>query len=255
MSQAAAAKANYGIDAPAVLRRFVILAIAGDAAGLLFLLLLRRFMPPALAISIAISLFWMAAFFLGTAALMFYGSKVGKLRLRDRLIAAIPWRGGERVLDVGCGHGLMLIGAAKRLTSGKATGIDIWQTQDQAGNSAASTMENARREGVEGRIELRDADARKIPFDDGTFDVVLSSWALHNIYDAAGRETALREIVRVLKPGGRVAIVDIRHGVDYERILSAAGMRDVHRGNRTFAFLIPTDTVTAIKPNAQAQRA
>jgi len=129
---------------------------------------------------------------------------VGKLRLRDRVIAAIRWRGDERVLDVGCGHGLMLIGAARRLSTGKAVGIDIWQQEDQAGNSMASTQMNARIEGVEGRVELRDGDARKIPFADGTFDVVLSSWALHNIYDAPGRETALREIARILKPGGTV---------------------------------------------------
>jgi SAM-dependent methyltransferase len=251
MGETAAAKADYGIDAPDVLRRFVILAVAGDAGGLLFLLVLRRFMPPVIAITIAISLFWMSAFFLATAALMFYGSKVGKLRLRDRVLAAIAWRGDERVLDVGCGHGLMLIGAAKRLSGGgRAIGIDIWQTQDQAGNSAKSTMENARREGVEGRVELRDADARKIPFGDGTFDVVLSSWALHNIYDAGGREQALREIVRVLKPGGVVAIMDIRHGAEYERVFCDAGMSDVRRGDRSFMFVIPTETVSARKGSA-----
>src|SRR5205823_1073831 len=115
----------------------------------------------------------------------------------------IRWRGDERVLDVGCGHGLMLLGAAKRLTSGRATGIDIWSREDQKANSAEATLENARREGVADRVELLTADAREIPFPDGSFDVVISSFAIHNIYDRAQRGRAIREIARVLKPGGR----------------------------------------------------
>jgi ubiquinone/menaquinone biosynthesis C-methylase UbiE len=43
------------------------------------------------------------------------------------------------------------------------------------------------------------------------FAVALSSWALHSIYDAAGRTQAIREIVRVRKPGGQAALLDIRH--------------------------------------------
>ena len=65
------------------------------------------------------------------------------------------------MLDVGCGHGLMLIGAAKRLSSGRAIGIDIWQDVDQANNSAAATRRNAELEGVS--VAVRDGDARRIP--------------------------------------------------------------------------------------------
>ena len=78
---------------------------------------------------------------------MFWGSKVGKLRLRDKIIASIPWRGDEQVLDVGCGHGLMLLAVAKRLQSGRAIGIDIWSQVDQADNNPESTLANARIEG------------------------------------------------------------------------------------------------------------
>ncbi len=150
---------------------------------------------------------------------MFWGSKFGKLRLRDKIISSIPWRGDERVLDVGCGHGLMLIGAAKRLTSGKAVGIDLWQKEDQSDNSREATLQNVHLENVTDRIELLDGDARKLPFADKSFDVILSSWAIHNIYDRAGRETAIHEIVRVLKPGGRLLIADIRHTAQYARVL------------------------------------
>jgi arsenite methyltransferase len=178
---------------------------------------------------------------------MLWGSKIGKLRLRDKVVNDIPWRGDEAVLDVGCGHGLLLIAAAKRLRSGKAIGIDLWQREDQAGNSRDATWQNVQLENVEAQVELRDGDARKLPFADNTFDVVVSSWALHNIYDKAGREAAVREIVRTLKPGGRVAIIDIGHTHEYARVLQTAQMMSVKRTSPNFLFVIPTFTVTATK--------
>jgi len=187
--------ANYGIDAPTVLRNLILGAIA---CYLLAFFVLRGFIGPAIGFTIA-------------AIFMLWGSLIGKFRARDKVLNAIPWRGDEQVLDVGCGHGLMLIGAAKRLKSGRATGIDIWQNVDQASNSADATNLNAQLEGVANVVDIRDGDARKIPFGDETFDVVVSSLALHNIYDKAEREQALREIARVTKRDGYVGIVDIRH--------------------------------------------
>src|SRR5438445_6245898 len=102
----------------------------------------------------------------------------------------------------------MLIGVARRLTSGKAFGIDLWQTEDQSGNDPKQTLANAMAEGVHERIEIRTGDMRELPFDAASLDVVLSSWAIHNIYEAQGRRKALQEIVRVLRPGGNLAIVD-----------------------------------------------
>ena len=69
----------------------------------------------------------------------------------------------------------MLIGAAKRLNSGKATGVDIWRGEHISGNRPEATWQNARAEGVAGRIKLKDGDARALPFGDATFDVVVSS--------------------------------------------------------------------------------
>src|SRR6185295_19128098 len=101
------------------------------------------------------------------------------------------------------------------LTTGKATGIDIWQTQDLSGNKMEATLENARREGVAGRVEIQTADMRKMPFSDGTFDVVVSRAAIHNLYDAGDRAAAIREIARVMKPGFLALIEDIRHFRQY----------------------------------------
>ena len=114
------------------------------------------------------------------------------------------------MLDVGCGLGLFLIGAAKRLSTGRAVGIDKWQQEDLSGNNEGA-LSNAMIEGVADKVEVHTGDARKLPFPDASFDVVLSSMALHNIYNAGERQTAVREIARVLAPGGRVLIVDVRH--------------------------------------------
>ncbi len=231
-------RADYGIDAPGVVRNLAVIGLALLAAAAVFAV----WFPP---------LSW-ACLFAGlclsaTAMMMLWGSKVGKLRLRDRLLDGLALRGDERVLDVGCGHGLMLLGAAKRLKTGRAVGVDLWKKEDQAGNDPEATRENARREGVADRVELHDGDARRLPFPDGSFDVVVSSWALHNIYDAAGRDQAVREIVRVLKAPGRLALVDIRHGGEYAATLRAAGMGDVRLSGPNFQFLVPTRVVTAAR--------
>lgn len=185
--------------------------------------------------------------FLLEGGIMLWGSKVGKLRLRDKLIRSIPWRGDEWVLDVGCGHGLLLIAAARQLRGGKAVGIDLWKKEDQAGNSRDATWRNVELENVADKVELKDGDARNLEFADNTFDVVLSSWALHNIYDQAGRRAAVREAVRVLKPGGRKAIVDIRHTSEYARVLEQSRMLDIKRSGPNFLFVIPTFTLAATK--------
>ena len=74
------------------------------------------------------------------------------------------------------------------------------------------------------KVEVHTGDARKLPFDDASFNVVLSSMALHNIYNAGERQTAVREIARVLKSGGRVLILDVRHTNQYAATLRDAGL-------------------------------
>lgn len=135
-------------------------------------------------------------------------------RIRKEIFDSIGLRGDEKVLDVGCGSGLLLNGTAMRLTSGKATGIDIWSPHSGGGNLEL-LWRNAKSEGVADKIEFKEADARKMPFDDATFDVVMSSGALHHIsHNFEDHERTVREIIRVLKPGGRVVIWDITHMIE-----------------------------------------
>ena len=240
-----ARRVNYGIDAPGVVRNIFVAGAIGVLAGAFILV---GSGSRSWAQAMAYPLISIGLTFLVQGAVMVWGSKCGKLRLRDRVIGSVDWRGDEQVLDVGCGHGLMLIAAAKRLRSGKAIGIDLWQSEDQADNSREATWRNVEIENVADRVQLLAGDARKLPFENNSFDVILSSWALHNIYDEQGRETALREIVRVLKPRGRLIIVDIYHGRRCAELFEQFGMSDVKLEGPNFLFVIPTLTVRAVKP-------
>lgn len=251
MTESARSRPDYGLDAPDVVRRLFLIGSALTTLGVILYLVLGD-STPGLSTALLNLGMWPGLTLLATSGVMVWGSRVGKFRERDRLLDGMPWRGDEQVLDVGCGHGLLLIGAARRLRTGKAIGVDLWQTEDQAGNTPDATRGNAALEGVADRVEVRDGDARKLPFADGTFDVVLSSWCLHNIYDPAGREQAVREMARVLKPGGRIAILDIRHTGQYARALRDCGWTEVCRSWPRFTFVTPTFTVRGTKPGGEA---
>jgi arsenite methyltransferase len=168
-------------------------------------------------------LIWTGLSFFLIGCMIFLGRKAGKLILRERILNSISWRGDEQVLDVGCGQGLLLVGAAKRLQAGHAVGIDIRPQVEHHHNGTEATLEKARIEGVAERVELKNADARELPVPDASFDVIVSSLAIHTISDAAGREGAIREMARVLKPGGQLALADIRYTQEYEQILRSLG--------------------------------
>jgi ubiquinone/menaquinone biosynthesis C-methylase UbiE len=243
-------RANYGIDAPGLVRNFALAGAASLALGIYFYYAFRAGRPALATTVVIVGIVW-GLWGLGFAGLMVWSSKVGKLKERDLILDAIPWRGDETVLDAGCGRGLLLIGAAKRLSTGRAIGVDIWQKRDQSGNSPEVTLENAKIEGVEGRVEIRDGDLRDLPFGDGSFDVVLSNLVLHNIHDREEREAALRELARVLKPGGRLTIVDIWDTGEYARVLRESGMEDVWRSGLRFNIFPLVRAVTARKPDLE----
>lgn len=243
-------KPDYGIDAPEAIRRFLSLGSV---------LLVVQFAMPAISAllpvhaafalrSTAPALGAMGSLFVATAGLLLWGSRSGKLRLRDKLLDALPWRGDESVLDIGCGHGLMLIGAAKRLTSGKAIGVDVWSEREAGRNRPESALRNARLEQVAGRVEVHTADARELPFDAQSFDLVLSSWTLHNLPQGEQRQRALQEMLRVLKPGGQLLLIDIRHVREYEGFLRAQGLQLLRRSGPHFLFGTPSSCIILRKP-------
>lgn len=193
------------------------------------------------------------AFMLASAASYVYTTRAGKLAVWAELLRGLELRGDERVLDLGCGRGAVLLMIAKLLPRGRAVGVDLWSTADQSGNGEQVTRHNGEREHVADRIELHTADMRELPLPDASFDVVVSSLAIHNIPDAAGRSRAIDEAARVLRPGGRVVIADIRAAADYAARLRALGLRDVRTRRLGARFWyggpwVGTTLVTATKP-------
>jgi arsenite methyltransferase len=214
-------KPDYGIDAPGTVRNLLLIGVLG--LGLWLTGWMGWWSGRLGNVLIAPLGFMVGLPLVVTGVWMIWYSRIGKVQSRERLLNTVQWRGDENVLDVGCGRGLMLIGAAKRLTSGKATGIDIWQSEDLSGNTADAVVENAKRVGVENRVETRTADMRELPFASEMFDVVVSQAAIHNVYEPAGREKAIAEIARVLQPGGRAIISDIRYYGEYRDAFSKHG--------------------------------
>jgi len=243
---ATAANIDYGIDAPLIARGWFGRAAWSLGGGLLFWFMNRQEYPgPSARVFVALAL--VAAVCAGIAWLKIHSSREGKLALREQLLDQLALKGDEKVLDVGCGRGLLAIGAAKRLKTGKVTGIDVWNLQDLSGNSAEAAKENAKAEGVADRVRFDTGDARKLVYPDGFFDAVISSNALHTLEDDREREQALKEMLRVLKPGGPLVIFDTAETGHYADVLRESDAQDVTLSPWTWLWCRPSRSVAARK--------
>lgn len=223
-------KPQFGIDAPALVLGF---AIGGPA---LIALSFAGFLAPAQ--PLVWTMRYTGAILIAEAVLMTLSSLYGKRTLLRRMIASLALRGDEHLLDVGCGRGMLLLEAARHLPRGRATGLDLWSTRDQSGNAADATTRNAALAGLAERVQIDTGDMRRMPYPDASFDVIVSSLAIHNLPTQTDREQAVREIARVLKPGGRVALLDFRHTTDYVHTLRANELPDARRSPPKF-FMFP----------------
>ncbi len=233
---------DYGLDAPPVIYAMFVLGLAAAIFGCVLVWTSNRHVS----LAYAIQMFGVLCVIL--AALLFASSRFGKFRARDRRLERLNLRGDETVLDVGCGHGLLLIAAAKMLPRGHAVGIDIW-SRDQSDNSRESTLRNAALEGVAQRVTVHDGDMRKMPFADRSFDATVAHFAIHNVRSREGRREAIREIVRTLNQGGQVAISDVFSLDLYADEFRKSDMIDVEISDLSFWTFPPARTVTARKPS------
>jgi arsenite methyltransferase len=230
-------RGSYGIDAPYWAAAFAVVIAANVINA---------------AISGGVWPFVPVLFLLACAGSCLYTTLRGKFVIWATLLDQLGLQSDERILDLGCGRGAVLLLAAQHLTTGRAVGVDLWRS-DQSGNSADATQRNAVAERVADRVELHTADMTGLPFEDNSFDVVVSSLAMHNIKGRAGKDKAIDEAVRVLRPGGRLMIADIWATRQYQTHLAKIGMSDITRRRLGWRFWwggpwAATRLVTATKP-------
>jgi arsenite methyltransferase len=250
MSSEVARRGEYGVDAP-----YAPILMALGGASLLALSVIRFWLadarPPMVGVlAPGFGGLWL----LLNAAVFVHTTRAGKFAVWSELLDRLALRGDERLLDIGCGRGAVLLMAAQRLPRGRAVGVDLWSTKDQSGNAEGVTHQNAALEGVAARIELHTADMRQLPFAGESFDVVVSSLAIHNISGAGERAKALHEAARVLKRGGTLMIADIGHIRVYAHELEACRLTIIAQRSLGIRFWYAfgpwaaTRLVVAMKP-------
>lgn len=240
------AEPNYGLDLPAEIKAMYSRGAWTFAFGFA-LWFMNRAEYPGPGASMMAALAAVAAVFVWAGWFMTWSSRHGKLKLRDQLVSMLALSGDEKVLDAGCGLGLMSIGIAKRLKSGKITAVDVWNPQALSGNSASAAQANARAEGVADRIRFEDGDVRHFGYPAANFDVAVSCAALHMFDEESERDTVVRELYRVVKPGGKLLIFDTSFVSRYAQVLRECGASEVNVTSTGFLWCRFTQTVTARK--------
>jgi ubiquinone/menaquinone biosynthesis C-methylase UbiE len=156
--------------------------------------------------------------------------------VRERLAA----QAGERIVDVGCGPGFYCAELADEVgAAGSIVGVD---------GSAAMLALAERRCAAFPNVELREGDALAIPAEDGSFDAALSVQVQEYVPDI---EASLRELRRVLRPGGRVLIYDIDwatlsiHSEERERNARVMRAWDEHLAHASLPTTLPSQLQAA----------
>jgi len=236
-------KSDYGQDMPGIVITSAILSIVILA---LSYWQLKKYMEidSTQNLFVGMALAVLGVFLLTTSLAGIWSSRRGKLILRNKVMSLLRFKGNETVLDLGCGKGLLLIEAAKRLPAGKAVGADLWDKTLEYSYTAQMALNNAVAEGVADRVEVVTADAQSMPFANESFDTVMTSLMMHHVPDT---QKAVSEMVRVLKPGGRLLIADV-NGKRFVTVLKEMGLNNVEMHRATRLFFVPAIIIKGEKP-------
>lgn len=174
-----------------------------------------------------------------------WSSQNGTIQAANRLLQQLHLRGTETVLNVDCRHGLLLVGAAKQVPSGRAIGVELPDVE------ASAALDNARIEGVSRRVEVRTGTLHDLPVPPGSIDVVIVDFTLSPGMPRDDHYAALGAMVGVLKPGGTLALRVGGGTASYLAALRALGMARIAAAPWTWWTYPAARTITAIKERRQ----
>ena len=142
-----------------------------------------------------------------TYVYLMFGAGGVQRRLWDSVLEALVWDGVGEALDIGTGQGALAVGLAQRWPDARVVGVDLWAADWEY--SKAACERNAQAMGVESRVRFERASAAALPFGEASMDAVVSHFVFHEVKDGGGPLRAMAEAVRVLKPGGALAVQDM----------------------------------------------
>ncbi|XP_008775321.1 uncharacterized protein LOC103695709 [Phoenix dactylifera] len=195
-----------------------------------------------------------------------YSSVALRWEMAQRMVAAVPdWVAVRTALDVGCGRGMLLNAVAKQMkkegSGGRVVGLD------RRRETAVAALRRAWAEGVQEYVTCREGDARRLPFPDAYFDVVVSAVHLSGLgrmaaggggsaaAAAAERGRGLGEVVRVLKPGGVGVVWDLVCVPELAQRLREMRMEEVRVSDRVTAYMVSSHIVSFRKPTVASVEA
>lgn len=232
-------KPNYGNWVPAsFLKSGYTVSGAFLAAAVLCILLLHNRILSVLflfffLLSLGMCLYMHACY----NAFSFGGSRQIMRKIHHFLLTKLDWDGKGTLLDIGCGSGALTILCAKTWPKAVITGIDYWGKEWDYAREQCE--QNARLEGVQ-PIVFQKGDAAKLPFDDETFDAVVSNFVFHEVKTEPDKRKLVREALRVVKKGGAFAFHDLfaqkqLYGSMEELVqeLEAEGISEIHYESNT----------------------
>jgi precorrin-6B methylase 2 len=165
-------------------------------------------------------------------------------KILDMILSYVQWDGKGSVLDIGCGSGALSIKLAKKFPEAKITGIDYWVKKWDYNENQC--RKNAVLEGVSDRINFSKGDASQLPFENESFDIVVSNFTFHEVKSVKDKRDVIKEALRVVKQEGRFIFHDLfymknLYGEPEEMLteLRSIGISEINIKNTTTLDIIP----------------
>jgi len=127
-------------------------------------------------------------------------------KVYNLIIESLGTKVKGKILDIGSGNGVLAVLLAQKQIEAEIVGIDYWGKDWEYSKSVSE--KNAQIGKVEARVHFQKGDAAALEFANDTFDGAISNLTFHEVQSVADKREVVREVLRVVKPGGRFAFVD-----------------------------------------------